>query len=131
MMMLYTYKLTISHWSYHPSDAFTFDRMYSIIADTSHDRRTILNERFNELDDVPSLIRSVLIAARVLTRQEIKLLEAADWRDHSVQPPYLLYVKDHEFSLARQPRLVTQEYRSAFLNTPTACPPHDRYFFED
>ncbi|MEI9978421.1 MAG: hypothetical protein WDN23_05370 [Edaphobacter sp.] len=67
----------------------------------------------------------------MLTRQEIELLEAADWGDHSVQPPYLLYVKDHEFSLARQPRLVTQEYRSAFLKTSAECPPNDRYFYED
>jgi hypothetical protein len=115
MLMLYTYNVMILVEEWPPSHNYSFDRIFSIIADTKDDRRAILENRFDICGEGSDLIKHVLISARALTLDEISLLETTT--RHNRTPPrlYLLYVKNTDSTLARYPRIVTTEYVSVGL----------------
>jgi hypothetical protein len=124
MLMLYTYNVTILMEEWQPFHTRSFDRIFSIVADTKDDRRAILEGRFDTFGEGSDLFRSVLISARALTLDEIALLEESAWDDRTAPRSYLLYIKDSDSTLARSPRIVTNEYVSVGLrisSSPSSC----------
>jgi hypothetical protein len=131
MLMLYTYNVTIMIEEWHPSYNHSFDRMFSIVADTKDDRRQILEDRFDIFGEGSEVIKNVLISARALTLDEIALLEESAWHDRTAPRSYLLYVKNSDSTLASYPRIVKTEHVSVGLRRSSSLSPCGVSFWED
>lgn len=85
MLMIYDYRITVSH-----DDALQqtepFD--HAIIADTNDDRGTVLRLSLEDVDGC-LITRTILLSARALTFQELRLLDCTTLKVHPVPGIYL------------------------------------------
>ncbi len=103
MLMLYSYRATI----YLEEFQFSYSGEYSIVADTGDDRVSLLRRSVHD-PIVATVLRHVLISARVLTPHEVSLLDAAMRDSPGKRPLYITHPwlsRDVSGDRARPPRI--------------------------